>query len=204
MTLFLNVIFGCAAGLALAWTARSPLAQAHYPSRTRYFVATMLYAGAALVPAGLVLFVLFPDWSLMYVVNPSQLSWFLMLPVVVAACFGAPILGFFVGQRFIATQRVEAIGRVLLSLGIAALALVTLGWGALTKVGYYEAYHYGGTLVPLAQSPVLVALVSCLGVLAVLFVYTQRALAAHVVALADVEEGRPVKPGVVEPPASTP
>lgn len=195
MTLFLNVIFGCAAGITLAWTAREPLAKASYPSRTRYFVATVLYAGAALVPTGLVLYALFPDWSLMYVANPSQLSWVVMVPVVAALCFGAPLLGFFVAQRFIAAQRPDAIPRALLSLAVVALAIVALGWGALTKVGYYEAYHYGGTLLPLARSPVVVALAGCLAVLAALLAYTHRVLAAHIEALADVEEGRPVKPG---------
>lgn len=200
MTLFLNVIFGCAAGITLAWTAREPLARATYPSRTRYFAATMLYAGAALVPTGLVLFAMFPDWSLMYVANPSQLPVWMMLPVVAASCFGAPVLGFFVAQRFIAAHREDAIPRALLTLAVAAIAIIALGWSALTNVGYYEAYHYGGTMLPLARSPVVVALAACLGVLAVLLAYTHRVLGAHIKALADVEEGRPVKPGSDRPP----
>lgn len=201
MTLFLNVIFGCAAGITLAWTAREPLAKASYPTRTRYFAATMIYAGAALVPTGLVLFALFPDWSLMYVANPSQLSWLILVPAVAALCFGAPVLGFFVAQRFIAAQREDAIPRALLGLAVAGVAIIALGWSALTRVGYYEAYHYGGQLLPLAQSPVSVALAVCLGILAALFAYTHRILAAHIKALADVEEGKPVKAAAPVDPA---
>lgn len=195
MSLFLNAIIGSAAGLGLAWTAREPLERAHYPSRTRYFTVTVLYAGAALVPVGLILFAMFPDWSLMYTANPAQLSWVVMIPGVVLLCFGAPILGFFVAQRLIASNRSELVPRVLGGLAVVALALVVLGASALGKVGYYEAYHYGGAMLPLASSPVLVVVVAAVSVLLILFVYTQRAVRAHIRALADVEEGRPVKAG---------
>ncbi len=188
MTVILNAVLGCAAGLSLAATAKEPLKTAQYPSRTRYFAATAIYSGAALVPSGLALYLLYPDWSLMYVANPAMLPAPIMIPVVIALCFGAPILGFFVAQRLIVAHRARAIRRALIALLALGMMIIGLGFGALTRVGYYEAYHYGGEMIPLAKSPVIVALAIILPALGAVFGYTRRTIRRHIYAIAHVDE----------------
>ena len=68
------------------------------------------------------------------------------------------------------------------------LIIMALGFSALTRVGYYEAYHYGGEMIPLFQSPVIVALAIILPVLAAVFAYTRRKIRRHIRAIAHVDE----------------
>lgn len=188
----LELLAGYAAGAACALAAREPLTHEAYPTKTRYFAATALFSGGALVPAACVSYVLFPDWSLMYLADPSQVPFVVMLPLVIAACFGAPILGFLVTQRLL-SGRAEVIRWTLLGAAGLGLCTVALGWNRLGSIAHYEAYHYGGRTIALGDSPAIVVLALIVPAVAAAFLLTRRELKRHIRALADVAEGVPIK-----------
>lgn len=195
MTLPLELIAGYAAGSVYALAAAEPLAQTSYPTRTRYFAATAIFAGGALVPAGCALYGLYPDWSLMYLANPAQLPILLMLPLVIATCFSAPLIGFLVSHRMIAAHRAKSVRNTLIGVGVLALLVTILGRSRLASLGHYEAFHYGGELVPLLRSHAVVVLAIIVPALIAAFVFTHRQLRSHIRAIADVAEGVPVRAG---------
>ena len=73
LTVPFDVIAGFAAGAVIAHAAREPLRKTYDPFRTRYFAVVVLFASGALMPAGLVVYAQYPDWSLMYLANPAHL-----------------------------------------------------------------------------------------------------------------------------------
>jgi hypothetical protein len=173
------------------------------PSKTRWFGATALFAGTALTPACLIVFLLFPDWSLMYLTSPAHLPVAALAPLVTLLCFAAPVAGFFIAQRLIAAGRTKNVKQLgLVFLGIAAMN-AAVGHQALAQVGYFEAFHYEGEMVPFLHSPALSVVSGAFGIVILLFAVTYRGIVVHIRALADVEEGLPVRaegPPPPEPP----
>lgn len=194
MALPLSIPIAFTSGLSLAWVAREPLRTAVYPSRTRYFGATALFAGTALTPAILILFLLFPDWSLMYLTSPGHLPVAAMAPLVTITAFSAPLAGFFIAQRLIASGRPGPIKTIaLVFVGIAAMN-AAFGHEALGQVGYFESFHYDGPMVPFVKSPALSVVTGAGVIVLLMFALTYRGIQKHIRALADVEEGLPVRP----------
>ena len=189
----LELLAGFASGAACALAAKEPLKNEAYPTKTRYFAATALFAGGALVPAACVSYLLFPDWSLMYLADPGQIPLLVMLPLVIAACFGAPILGFLVAQRMLSGPRMQLVRWTLWGAAGLALLVVVLGWNRLGVIAYYEAYHYGGRTIPLSDSPAIVVLALMIPSVLAAFVLTRREMKRHIRALADVAEGVPLR-----------
>lgn len=204
MTLILDVIAGLAAGLALAWAARAPLARVDLVTRTRFFAACALYALAVDAPLAIATYLTVPDWFLMYVVNPGTAPAGVLLVTVTLASATAPLAGFFVGHRILAEGHAALIRSVLYALFGAALVAMVLGARALSTLGFYEAYHYRGAVMPLVQTPIFLPLLVGLALRVALFTYVYRAIARFVVQEADVGENVPLRPEVlpVPPPAT--
>ncbi len=178
------IILGFAAGAAVAHTARGPLARAEDPLRTRWFAVVGLLACGAYAPAAVVTYGQYPDWSLMYFVDPAQLPLALMLPVVLVFGLVAPPLG------YLAVWRGRAAGaeasRVPLAVAVAVLVLtVGLGAGRLASVAWYDDFHHGGPRVPLADSPLLWVLVLSLFFVSFATLFSLAQLRPHVRRLED-------------------
>lgn len=175
----LQVLAAYLAGAAVVLAARAPLSKTWEPLRTRYFTAVLVLTGAALVPAGLTLYVLFPDWSWMYFVNPRQVPLFIGLAAVLLGLLGSSAMGFFVTHRLMRRRP-----RLLpWSLGGAALLFLTIlvtGWRRLATVAHYDAFHYGGTSLSLGQSPLLLTLLVVVPAALGMCVFTCLMVVRHV------------------------
>jgi hypothetical protein len=184
----LVLLAGYASGLFGALIASEPLAKTSFPTRTRYFAATAIFAGMALVPSASVLYALFPDWSLMYLANPAQLPILLMLPVVAGLAFGAPLLGFVVAQRALAARKKKIVRGHLIGSGLLFLVIFSFGWDRLSSIGYYEAYHYGGELVSFGDSAAVVVVMMIVPAIIASFAATQHMVKRHIRGLEQADE----------------
>ncbi len=193
MTLPLDLLAGYAAGVGLGLAAADPLAKTSDPTRTRYFAVTAIFAAGAVAPAACLVYGLYPDWSLMYLASSAQLPILLVLPVVIAACLSAPLLGFLVTHHFLSIHKKQAVHGTLYATAALATLLVALGRNRLGTLGHYEAFHYGGQVVPLYESHAIVVLALVVPAVVAAFVLTRRELRRHLKQLADVAEGVPVR-----------
>lgn len=186
----LQVLAAYLAGAAVVLAARTPLSKTWEPLRTRYFTAVLILTGAALVPTGLTLYVLFPDWSWMYFVNPAQVPLFIGLAVVLLGLLGASSMGFFVTHRLMRRRP-----RLLpWSLGGAAGLFVTIlatGGRRLVTVAHYDAFHYGGASLSLTQSPLLLTLLVLVPAALGMCVFTCLMVVRHVEGAHRVARGLP-------------
>jgi len=186
-----DVIAGFAAGAVVALNARGPLSATPDPLRTRYFVVVLLFAGGALMPAGVVVYTQYPDWALMYLANPAHLSALVMIPVVMALYLGTPVAGFWLTHRFIAQKNERAIRNLLGILVGLSLFIVLFGAGRLLTVAYYDDFHHGGLIVPLYRSPLVWALLLIIFFVCFAFVFSLLQVRRHVELIQAVELPRP-------------
>lgn len=150
------------------------------PLTSRYFVVANLFGVASLMPAILVLYGLFPDWSLMYLANPSHLSGFLIVPVLVLAAAGGPALGFlaiFHALRQSKTWRRRGPWVVLWAL---AGVILLFGGGRILTVAYYDAFHTAGARLGLFQSALFLPLMLCAGAVVSVYVYVVMHVKRHI------------------------
>ncbi len=173
------MLLGYAAGIALAMAAERPLKKSADPIATRYFAATAIFGGAVLLPVGLAEYAVAPDWSLMYLANPTHVPMVLAALVIVALLLGAPLVGFLVAHR-LASQRLGGWSRLQV-FGALLLTLVTLvaGRGRLSRVTHYESFHYHGPFVPLLGSKLSIALFVLIPVAAGAFVFVLSEVRRH-------------------------
>lgn len=156
MTAPLHVLFGVAAGALVAGEARRALKRVGDPARTRYFLVVAILAGAVVMPSGLVLYALYPDWSLMYLAHPGHLSPFLAFPALALAYLGAPPLGFFAALWLGA--RLRGVPGLLGGLAGAALLTFVLGARRIFTVAHYDAFHHRGFTLSLSDSALFLPL----------------------------------------------
>lgn len=175
----LQVLAAYLAGAAVVFSARGPLSKTWEPLRTRYFTVVLVLAGSALVPAGLVLYALYPDWSWMYFVNPAQVPLLMGLLVVLLGLLGASVMGFFVTHRLM-RRRPRLLPWTLYGAAFGFVAIMAAGRHRLGRVAHYDAFHYGGTSLALSDSPLLLSLLilvpACLGMV----LFTCLMVARHV------------------------
>lgn len=123
--------------------------------RTRYALVVLSFGGALLGPAGLMLYLLFPDWSLMYLANPAHLALGVMAPLIFSTHALAPFAGFLVMHRLLVTER----ARYVVHFALVLVALAVVGLGRLSTVQSYAGYHAGGERLAVLDSPLSLALV---------------------------------------------
>ena len=69
-TIPFEAIFGLAAGMLMGVCCRRPLEDAEHLLKNRFGAVVLMFALGGMMPAGLVMYVQYPDWSLMYMANP--------------------------------------------------------------------------------------------------------------------------------------
>lgn len=178
-TIPIATVLGYLAGGLIAFASRAPLARTQDPVRTRYFAVAALYGLLAAGPAQLLLYVLFPDWSLMYLADPAHLPLIGTAAVVFAVAAGAPLAGFLVTHRLLlAPRRTPArLGTAVPLLVLASIAF--LGRHRIARVAYYQAYHLGGDVLPIEASRLVLALPLIVVALVVLLVWSFIAVRRH-------------------------
>lgn len=177
---------GFAGGAGLALAAKEPLARASFPAETRYFVVVGLFAASAIAPASLVLYLLYPDWALMYFADPAHLPLWLVLPFVLALGLLTPVSGFFAVQRLLAGRHRHR--PMLYGLAVVSLSVLVFGWHRLSVLAYYDAFHLGGDAISLFASEALLPLLLVLPALVAGYVLARRGIQRHIKELATVDE----------------
>ena len=125
----------------------------------RLLQAPLLFAALAVVPAAVYLAAQFPDWSVMYLIDPQRSLGALPLlwPVGAGLLTGAAVVpGFILGLRGHRRHGVRLLGLALF--GLLALYLLCALWGLragrLSLVGTYADFHAGRWLMrPLFSLP---------------------------------------------------
>jgi hypothetical protein len=174
------------------------LIRAPDPVRTRYFAVAALFAAGVLAPAGLGLYLVFPDWSLMYLANPAHLPAWMVWPVLLIFYLaGAPIF-FLITTRLMTEPKQWPLRALLIGLGLSLLATIFLGFDRLTTVAYYEAYHHRLSTIPLSSSSLLLPLLLALGAVGGVLYFSLRHIRQHLELVQDLTRLR------IEPSASEP
>lgn len=175
-----SVIAGFAAGCGVAWVARGALRHARDRLRGAYAKVALWFGLLVWMPATLGVYLLAPDWSLMYLANPIHLPAALMFPLIALSSAGAPALGFLAAQRIDASAH----GRQLYAtVGGALLLLLGFGMRRIATGGTYEDVHYGTGGVWLSQLavfwPVLIITLVALAALALTLAQVRQRVRAE-------------------------
>ena len=178
MSLPLTLLIGFAAGADVALSASRALKRQPERLRSRYLAVAALL-GAVMAPAGLVLYLLFPDWTLMYLANPAHLSAVLMVPLLFLLYGAAPVLGYLVARQLVVKERFKAVRSVTIAVLVLVAALIAGGFQRLTTVAYYDHFYYGEGGVALTQSTLLLPLLLVAGAITSVVVATNMHLRRH-------------------------
>tara|TARA_R110002096_G_scaffold44526_13_gene120589 strand:- start:194792 stop:195223 length:432 start_codon:yes stop_codon:yes gene_type:complete len=104
-----------------------------------------MFIGMIMVPITLYLYLAHASWAWMYMIDPSDIPGFAILPLVVL--HGAMIVaGWYLGARLIQAGRHKLIGYIALGAGLVSLVAVALLWGRLGYYGSYTEFHEGRAL----------------------------------------------------------
>lgn len=148
--------------------------------KSRYFVVAGFFGLAALAPAGLALYLLYPDWSLMYLANPRHLSLAMMIPFLFALYALTPPLGFLATLRLLAEPRRGPRRAALVTwIGVTAFVLV-FGLNRIFTVAHYDAFHYGGLRLSLFGSALFLPLVLIGGAVVSVYAYAILHVRRHI------------------------
>jgi uncharacterized membrane protein YeaQ/YmgE (transglycosylase-associated protein family) len=138
--IFVFLLVSVCLGLVFAFLARDRIrAEGMFAMPALGFVGA--FAGFLVAPCALYLAWAHPDWSWMYVVDPSGLS-FALAPAWAVVQAGALFLGWAVGGRLVRTVSPRRIAVAVAVLGAAILALVVGLADRLALYGTYETFSY--------------------------------------------------------------
>ena len=164
----------------MALACEKPLRETEDPFRNRYAAVVLMFACGGLMPAGLVFYIQHPDWSLMYMANPEHVPQFLFTPLIMSIYAAAPCLGFALMALGLRHSWKRTVVWVLGPTAVALLVLLIWGWDRLFQVGYYNDYHYNGTLVSLFDAKLLWTIIGVAGVVVGLYAYCLLILRRHI------------------------
>jgi hypothetical protein len=180
ITVPVTALAGWAAGAVLALVARRALARVTEPMKSRYFVVAGFFGFAALAPAGLALYLLYPDWSLMYLADPKHLSLAMMIPFLFVLYALTPPLGFLATLRLFAERRPGPRRAALGSWALVFLFVVGFGFDRLFTVAFYDSFHYDGPTLSLFGSALFLPLVLIGGAVVSVFAYALLHVRRHI------------------------
>lgn len=118
----------------------------------RYFLGIALFELFFFVPLGAYLYYFYPDWSLMYFVDPGRMDPATRQGVGIAAlvCYlGAVKGGFFLSARLVRNQQESTAWLILLGLGLGLGIFSLLTLSRLLQVGSYSDW----TAFPRSTTP---------------------------------------------------
>lgn len=176
----LAIVAGFAAGAYVAHCARRPLARELEPFKSRYFAVAGMFGLVALMPSVLVMYGLFPDWTLMYLSNPAHLPGLLIVPFLALHTGLAPALGFLAVYRAQHARVSWGHKSIWFGAGGVALLLLLFGGGRLLTVAYYDGFHGGGRGLSLPRSALFLPLMLTTGAVVSVYVYAIMHTKRHV------------------------
>ncbi len=105
----------------------------------------LMYVGMVVAPITLYLYAAHPSWTWMYMLNPTKVPSFSLIPLVALHCT-ALIVGWYLGGKLVLAQREKIARSIALAGVVISLAGVVLFWGRLGRVGSFEEFSQGRAL----------------------------------------------------------
>lgn len=181
-----TTLVGALGGCLIALSARRGLIRAHDPVRTRYFVVSVLFGSAVLLPAGMALYLAFPDWSLMYLANPAHLPGWIVFPVLLLAYAGGAPVTFLATARLMTEPKPWPLRTLVGAISLFLSAVLLLGWDRLTTVAYYDAFHHNLGAFSIFSSALLLPLILTTGAVGGVLYFSLRHIRRHLDMLEDL------------------
>jgi hypothetical protein len=139
-----DLIFSVLVGLVFSACARQQFASGAAPWG-RELYAVLSFEAIILWPIALYFYLMFPDWSWMYLVDPHKLPWGVSLLVLLG--YAATLLGgYLAGWGLLRARKPKALWGALAGVSLVLAALVVVGRGRLRSSGSFAAYHAGHAL----------------------------------------------------------
>jgi hypothetical protein len=135
-------------GGVFAWCARARIA-AGGPWSQPSVTLVGLFAAIILTPATAYLYLAYPDWSWLYLVDPDHVPRLTVVPVMAAGA-GALAAGWYFAARLLRVARRRTLPALLAAVAGVALLVGLLLRGRLARYGSYGDFH-AGRAVPLAE-----------------------------------------------------
>ncbi len=136
-----ELVLSLCLGIAFALCARDRIrADGRFASPA--FVLVLLFTGVVLVPATLYMYLAFPAWTWLYMVNPSDVPALALAPLL-AAHAGVLLGGWFLGARLVMTDRSQIAGYAAAGGVVIVLILSAVLWKRVGASGSYEEFQAG-------------------------------------------------------------
>ncbi len=125
----------------------------------RFLSRSLLFAGAAIAPAGIYLLAGWPGWEQIYWTERVENVIFdwrnaLIPPLFIMAIVGAGYLGHVLGYRWLTRRKESLLRPVYLSVLAAVTLLVLFNYPAFLLIGTYREYHFNrGSMLPAWRNP---------------------------------------------------
>ncbi|MDD5308432.1 MAG: hypothetical protein PHU25_14010 [Deltaproteobacteria bacterium] len=149
------IIVNLLVGASVAYAARVQIRTLQRSIfQSRYFAALLMLEGLILLPSGCYFLVFYPDWSWMYLVDPTRSGGALGAMAAIAYPFAAA-LGYLVGYYSArgGSDWVTVMFMTFMGAGLAGLFLVA--GDKLMWVGTFEQYHRNAGLARLPATSLL-------------------------------------------------
>lgn len=138
-TIPFNFFFCLLAGLSLCACARTQLISGAQPWRADLFGPILSFAGLTAAPVAIYLYVAYPDWSWMYLINPARLPRGTGLAVVVATTLMVPA-GYLLGWALLRLLSVRGLFGVLGAVAMGLALGMVAGERRFFFLGRYEDF----------------------------------------------------------------
>ncbi len=157
-TIPFNLLFGLLVGACFTACARTQLLGGAPPLRRTELSMVLSFAVVTAAPVATYYYVTYPDWSWMYLLDPSKLARGTGLSVVLFSVLMVPV-GYLSGWLLLRWQRERGLFALLGALSMALFLLTALCRRRLFSIGRYEDFRAGGLLLrPIIQGKLFFAL----------------------------------------------
>lgn len=172
-TIPFDLIFNFMLGLFIPYVARDRLRKIDTIFLNKYFGAVLLVAVAIMAPVGYFIFAYYPDWSMMYFVNPAGAHPYLKF-VVVGMYIFANLLGYITGQSFVKQHRDKLALGLLITLGLVLGAFSAINAKRFYFLTGFRDYQDGVTQTIFSDWRFVVFLVLSTAVFCIVYFFLVR------------------------------
>lgn len=124
----------------------------------RELVAVLSFEAILAWPIALYFYLVFPDWSLMYLTRPEKLPWGFALLVVLGNALTL-VGGYLAGWALLRARKPKVVHGAIGGVALALLLFAVLTRGRLGASGTYEQFH-AGDAVGIGQGKLLFSLIA--------------------------------------------
>jgi hypothetical protein len=183
-TIPFNLVFGLLAGLGLCACARTQLQSGTPPWQSDLLLPVVSFAVLTTTPVSLYLYLAYPDWSWMYLLEPARLPRATGLAVVVTITLMVPV-GYLLGWASLRLFQARGLFGLLGGLAMGLALIVIAGQRRFFYLGRYEDFRAAALndialpLRPLTQGKLFYALLCIVPVVLCSFIVVARHLWAQ-------------------------